>query len=149
MKPRDWLRTAYAGGVPMGGDLSRAEPAGERRAAPRFLVWAARDPNGAPLERAQIVKIWLEGETTREQVFDVAQGRATELAAVWRDPQFDPAQPAVYYLRVLEVPTPRWSTILARHHGLPLPAGRPETIRERAWSSPIWYTPPAAAAAVP
>ena len=84
MKPRDWLRTAYAGGVPMGGDLSRAEPAGERRAAPRFLVWAARDPNGAPLERAQIVKIWLEGETTREQVFDVAQGRATELAAVAR-----------------------------------------------------------------
>ena len=67
--------------------------------------------------------------------------RATELAAVWHDPQFNPAVPAVYYLRVLEIPTPRWSTILAVKRGKHLPASVPATIQERGWSSPIWYTP--------
>lgn len=67
---------------------------------------------------------------------------APQLQAVWTDPQFDPNEPAVYYLRVLEIPTPRWSTILAAKYGLPPPTGKPLSIQERAWSSPIWYTPP-------
>lgn len=142
LQQRDWLRTAYVRGVPMGSDLlSRDAPDG--RGAPTLVVWAAKDPSGARLERAQIVKIWLDGNVAREQVFDVEQGAKTAFASVWRDPQFDATQPAVYYLRVLEVPTPRWSTILARQYGLPLPKDRPEMIRERAWSSPIWYSPPA------
>jgi len=65
----------------------------------------------------------------------------TELAAVWTDPDFDPSQPAVYYVRVLEIPTPRWTTYDAARNNLPLPTMVPPTIQERAWSSPIWYTP--------
>jgi hypothetical protein len=66
---------------------------------------------------------------------------ATQLRAAWTDPDFDPAQRAVYYVRVLEIPTPRWSTYDAVKLGVPLPEGIPATIQERAWSSPIWYTP--------
>ncbi len=67
---------------------------------------------------------------------------ATELQTVWQDPQFDPAVPAVYYLRVIEIPTPRWSTILAVKRGLPVPAEVVQpTLQERAWSSPVWYLP--------
>lgn len=139
-KRRDWLQAAYAGGVPMGSDLPRAEGTGPR-IAPRFLVWAVKDPNGASLERAQVVKIWLDGATSREKIHDVAHGPATEFAAGWSDPEFDPRQPAVYYLRVLEVPTPRWSTILARRYGLQPPEKYPQMLQERAWSSPIWYSP--------
>jgi hypothetical protein len=68
-----------------------------------------------------------------------------QLATVWGDPQFDPTEPAVYYLRVLEIPTPRWSTILAVERGTPLPPDLPATIQERGWTSPIWYTPVASA----
>lgn len=162
-----WVSRAYAGGVPMGGDLAP----GKSGQTPRFLVWAQKDPDGANLDRAQIVKVWFDGKDQREQVFDVALSGnrridpathrgppvgntvdlgtatyantigATELATVWQDPDFDPSQRAVYYLRVMEIPTPRWTTILAVRKGLPLPQGTPATLQERAWSSPIWYNP--------
>jgi hypothetical protein len=154
----------------MGGELP-AKPKGVK--APRFLVWSAKDPNGANLDRAQVVKVWLgkDGKYA-EKVFDVAlsDGRkvdaatgkvpavantvdvktasyansvgAAQFETVWEDPQFDAAVPAVYYLRVIEIPTPRWSTILAVKEGLPLPPEVEPSLQERAWSSPVWYTPP-------
>ena len=161
----DWLERAYAGGVAMGSDLPAAPSAG----APVFLVWALKAPDGANLDRAQIVKVWLDADTPREQVFEVAlsDGRrvdpatgraprlpstvdletgsygdrvgATQLTAWWKDPAFDPRQSAVYYLRVLEIETPRWTTLLAASQGLPRPQDSPATIQELAWSSPIWY----------
>jgi hypothetical protein len=66
---------------------------------------------------------------------------AAELATAWTDPEFDPKQRAFYYARVLEIPTPRWSTYDAAALGMPIPKGLPATIQERAWTSPIWYTP--------
>jgi len=168
LQSNDWVSKAYAGGVPMGGDL----PAQRGKAtAPQFIVWAVKDPDGANLDRAQVVKVWLENGKHVEKVFDVAlsKGRqvnsrthvaapvgntvdvkrasytnsigATELAATWSDPQFDPRVAAVYYLRAIEIPTPRWSTILAAKRGEQLPADTPATVQERGWSSPIWYTP--------
>ncbi len=165
----DWVRTAYRTGVPMGGDLPAARGVS---AAPGFLFEAARDPEGANLDRVQIIKVWREGSEYREKVFDVAwsaerrrdakTGRvpavrntvdlksatysnsvgAAMLKGQWRDPDFDPARPAVYYARVLEIPTPRWPTLLAAARGLPLPVGIAPTLQERAISSPIWYAPP-------
>ncbi len=161
------VKRGYAEGVPMGGDLPEL-PAGG--AAPRFVVLAERDPLGADLERVQLVKGWTDGVTTFEEVFDMAggdggatvdlatcepvgQGSAT-LCASWTDPAFDPASPAFYYVRVLEVPTCRWSRRVCNEARVdcastppesPLSAccdgSVPDTIRERAWSSPIWYTP--------
>ncbi|MGE0386888.1 MAG: DUF3604 domain-containing protein [Gammaproteobacteria bacterium] len=160
-------RLGYSKGVPMGGDLVRA-PDG---AAPTFLVHAARDPDGANLDRAQIIKVWLDaaGEP-RERIYDVAvaggraidaDGRARaavgstvdvesatyrntigapELAAVWRDPDFDAHQRALYYLRVIEIPTPRWTAYDARHFGTPPPQAH-AIEQDRAYTSPIWYTP--------
>lgn len=169
IKAKDWVKSAYTGGVPMGGDLPPQPPAGQ---APRFAVWAVKDPDGANLDRLQVVKVWVEGGNHVEQIYDVAlsNGRkldpktgkvppvgntvdlqtakytntigATELVAVWQDPHFDSKLPAVYYLRVLEIPTPRWSTIVSVKRGQPLPEGVPATIQERGWSSPIWFTPP-------
>jgi len=165
-----WQHTAYSHGVPQGGELP-AKPKAAK--APRFVVWSSKDPNGANLDRAQIVKVWLgkDGAYT-EKVFDVAlsDGRkvdaatgkaapvantvdvktasyansvgATQFETVWEDPQFDAAVPAVYYLRVIEIPTPRWSTILAVKQGIPLPPEVEPSLQERAWSSPVWYTPP-------
>lgn len=158
----------YAGGVPMGGSLSQTDSAG---AAPGFLVWAAKDPASGNLDRVQIVKGWLDSAGEQhEQVHDVAwsgqrepdgegrlppvgdtvdPARATyensigspQLAAYWRDPGFDPAQRAFYYVRVLEIPTPRWSTRDAAALDQPVPEGLPASIQERAFSSPIWYQP--------
>ena len=156
----------YAKGVPMGGDLSLA-PDGK---APSFMVYALRDPFGANLDRIQIVKGWLDGNETREQVYDVAwsgdrtvdsNGKlaavgntvnaakatwtntigAAELGTVWTDPGFDPEQRAFYYTRVIEIPTPRWSTYDAFRFGVPIPDGAPTAIQDRAYSAPIWYTP--------
>ena len=165
----DWVKTAYTSGVPMGSDL----PAAAKAPAPKFVLWAVKDPDGANIDRLQVIKVWLENGQHAEKIFDAAlsNGRkvdaatgkappvgntvdlqkanytntigATELSAVWRDPEFDPAKPAVYYLRVLEIPTPRWTTILAVKRGTPLPSGVPASIQERGWSSPIWYTPKA------
>ena len=169
LRRSDWVAAAYQSGTPMGSDLPSA-PAGSRR-APSFVVWALKDPGGANLDRIQIVKVWLDRGGSREQVFDVALsgGRtvdpasgkappvgntvdlaaatyrnsigAAELSVVWTDPGFDPAQSAVYYARVLEIPTPRWTTILAARHHLPVPKDSPATLQERGWSSPIWYRP--------
>ena len=167
LKKKEWIREAYATGVPMGGDLP-TKPVSA--IGPRFVLQAEKDPDGANLDRIEIIKVWLEGHDYKEKVFDVAlsggrkddaKGRAPAVgdtvdlktgaytntigAAVlqteWRDPEFDSAKPAVYYARVLEIPTPRWSTLLAIKNGLPIPAGAPVTIQERAWTSPIWFTP--------
>ena len=164
----DFVDRGYAGGVPMGGDLPAA-PTGAK--APRIAIAASRDPQGANLDRVQVVKGWLDAEgNTHESIHDVAwsPGRepdaagklppvgntvdvakasygndigAAELHAVWEDPDFDPAQAAFWYVRVLEIPTPRWSTYDAKTVGVPAPA--PASVQERAWSSPIWYQPPA------
>jgi hypothetical protein len=122
------------------------------------------------LDRIQIVKVWVKGEQQFEKIFDVAlaDGRKpvpngkvkpigntvdlktatyantigdTELSTVWTDPEFDASAAAVYYLRILEIPTPRWTTILAVRNKLPLPGQVASTVQERGWSSPIWYTP--------
>jgi len=159
---------AYAQGVPMGGDLPAKPSTGS---APHFVVWAAKDPNGANLDRIQIVKVWTEGNDYKEKVFDVAlsggrkvnpkTGHArpvgdtvdlktatykntigtTQLSAVWTDPEFSVSKPAVYYARAIEIPTPRWTTFLAVKRDLPLPNNGHATLQERAWASPIWYTP--------
>jgi hypothetical protein len=158
----------YSKGVPMGSDLS-GEPKGR---APSFLVAALRDPNYGNLDRIQIVKVWLDKGTKRqEKVYDVVWGgdrtpgsdgklppigstvdvpNATwtntigepELIGVWVDPDFDAARPASYYARVLEIPTPRWTAYEAKRYGLTLPEEIPMTTQERAYTSPIWYTPP-------
>ena len=168
LQERRWVRTAYRLGVPMGSDLPAA---GRRDRAPVFAISAVKDPDGANLDRVQVIKVWLEGGSAREKVFDAilagnrradpATGKApalgstvdlatarftnsvgaTELTALWRDPEFKAAQPALYYLRVLEIPTPRWSTIQARAAGLAPPKGAAAVIQERGWSSPIWYSP--------
>lgn len=166
----DLVRAAYDGGVPMGGDLlGEAGTSG----GPALIAWAVRDPNEAPLERLQIIKVWAEGGKRMEQVFDVAcadgaavngetnrcpstaseldltdcsvsaEGGDPELKALWRDPEFDPNQHASYYVRVLQVPTCRWSTWDAIRNGTPPNPRLPVSIQERAWSSPIWYVPPA------
>jgi hypothetical protein len=157
----------YTKGVPMGGDLNAA-PQGK---APTFLVAALKDPIGANLDRYQVIKGWLDKDgNVHEKVYDVAwsgnrrpgpDGKlpsvgntvdvpnatwtntigAPELIAVWRDPDFDPTQPAFYYGRVIEIPTPRWTAYDAKRYGVtPLP-GTAMTVTERAFTSPIWYNP--------
>jgi len=158
----------YQKGSPMGGDL-RVKP--DDADAPIFMVYALRDPIGANLDRIQIVKGWLDSDgKTHEKVYDVVwagdrkpdkNGKlppvgntvdaananwtntigAGDLATVWTDPDFDPAQKAFYYARVLEIPTPRWSTYDAFRFGVDLPEGAPTSTQERAYSSPIWYQP--------
>jgi hypothetical protein len=172
-----FVERGYAEGVPMGGDLPPA-PVGDGAAAPRFAVWALRDPGtartpGTALQRIQIIKLWVEAGGARERVYEVAgdpQSGATvdldrceargsgfdQLCSVWRDPDFDGTQHAIYYARVLENPSCRWSTRVCNAQGVECsnPASIPEelraccdpslspTIQERAWTSPIWYTPP-------
>jgi hypothetical protein len=172
IKDREWVRAAYAQGVPMGGDLS---PSTAPDKAPSFAVWAVKDPSSGNLDRIQIVKGWTRSGQSFEKVFDVAWAGdrvpdkwtgvvppigstvdlekatytntigAIELKSVWSDPEFDPSVPAFYYARVLEIPTPRWTTIQAAQLGIATPDVVPATVQERAWSSPIWYTPAAAA----
>jgi hypothetical protein len=157
----------YTKGVPMGGDL-HAAPAGK---VPTFLVAALKDPIGANLDRYQIVKGWLDAKgEVQEKVYDVAWGGdrkaggdgklpsvgntvdienatwtntigAPELIAVWKDPSFDPTQRAFYYGRVIEIPTPRWTAYDAKKFGVKMPKEVPMTTTERAYTSPIWYTP--------
>jgi hypothetical protein len=158
----------YQRGVPMGSDL-RVMPEGAT--APSFMVYALRDPIGANLDRMQIVKGWLDAEgATQEKVYDVAwsgdrvagaDGKvpavgntvdvananwtntigASELATVWTDPDFDPAQKAFYYVRVIEIPTPRWTTYDAFRFGIDAPEDAPTSTQERAYTSAIWYNP--------
>ena len=165
---KKFVEKAYKSGVPMGGDLP-AKPAKSK--APTFAVWAQKDPESGNLDRVQIVKGWFANGHPWEKIYDVAwsdnrkpdpkTGKLppvgntvniekasytnnigdTQLSAVWTDPDFKPEHHAVYYVRVLEIPTPRWSTYDAASLGIPVPDGVPATIQERAWSSPIWYTP--------
>ena len=157
----------YERGVPMGGDLP-ANATGKK--APSFMVYALRDPIGGNLDRIQIIKGWYDGKQQHEKVYDVAwsgdrkpgkDGKvppvgntvdaktaswtntigASELGTVWSDPDFDPQQRAFYYARVLEIPTPRWSTYDAFRFGVPIPDGAPVATQDRAYTSPIWYTP--------
>jgi hypothetical protein len=162
----DAVTIGYDKGVPMGGDL----PADAGGRAPVFMVGALKDLWSGNLDRIQIVKGWVDADGARqEKVYDVAcadrelrnskcagpigstvdEARATylnnigdaELRAVWTDPDFDPALPAVYYARVLEIPTPTWQAIDAAFYGVET---RPEVLlqhQERAYTSPIWYTP--------
>jgi hypothetical protein len=140
-----WLQAAYRHGVPMGGDLA-APPAGG--GAPAFVIWAIKDPNGANLDRLQVIKVWEEDGQQQERVFDVASGTSAnsvgspELKVVWKDPEFDLQQLAAYYVRVLEIPSPRWTTLLAAEADVSVSGDVPVSIRQRGWSSPIWYTPP-------
>lgn len=159
--------TGYSKGVSMGGDLSRA-PAGKQ---PGFLIAALKDPFGGNLDRIQIVKGWLDASgNTQEKVYDVAwsdnrtldgEGKlpavgntvdvanatwtntigASELITVWNDPDFDADQRAFYYARVIEIPTPRWTAYDAKRYGIKMSNEVPMIIRERAYTSPIWYTP--------
>jgi hypothetical protein len=169
-----WLKAAYEGGVPMGGDLPPRKGK-DLAKAPTFAVWAVKDPESGNLDRIQIIKGWAHPATgfPQEKIYDLAWSddrkpnpetgklppvgntvdtkKATwtndigdsQLNAVWTDPDFDPEYGAVYYVRVLEIPTPRWSTYDSARNNLPLPEGVPATIQERAYSSAIWYTPPA------
>jgi hypothetical protein len=161
-------RLGYSIGVPMGGELRRG-PAGQ---APSFLIHGQKDPVGANLDRIQVIKGWIDsGGQTHERVYDVAAsgGRrprangamrpvgnsvdpstatytndigAEQLSTVWRDPAFDPKQAAFYYVRMLQIPTPRHSTWDALALGLdPTEAEHPVSIQERAYTSPIWYRP--------
>ncbi len=164
----DFAKYGYQKGVPMGGDLSSA-PTGQ---APALLIRALRDPDGANLDRIQVVKGWLDASgKLREQVSDVAlagdrkigaDGRcrtpvgntvnvaearyrntigAPLLLGYWKDPAFSPKERAFYYVRVIEIPTPRWTTYDAKFFGTKIPKDAPTAIQDRAYTSPIWYTP--------
>ena len=145
----DIASVGYANGVPMGGDLPSDID------APTFIASALRDPGrgGAPLQKLQIIKGWIDGEgEARYQVTDLkpqgvqdSDDGYASLCAAYTDPSFDPVQPAYYYLRVVQMPTKRWSTIQCEQAGENAPErcnnNAPKIIRELAWTSPIWYTP--------
>ncbi len=161
-------REGYAAGVPMGGELSAT---GNETRALRFATVALKDPQGAPLQRVQIVKGWQVGDEIREKVYDVAgtpgvgsvdiasceiSGEGHDsLCSVWTDPEFDPSARAYYYARILEVPSCRWSTFVCNAQGVrcedrsTIPSDGagccderyPKEIQERAWTSPIWVRP--------
>jgi len=164
---KDMAAFGYAKGVPMGGDLTRA-PVGK---APTFLVSAAKDPDGANLDRIQIVKGWADANgELHEKVYDVSvsddrsivDGKASGpvgstvnlefatytnaigdafLAAWWQDPDFDPDVLAFYYSRVIEIPTPRWTAYDEYRFGIKMSDEVTRVLQERAYTSPIWYTP--------
>lgn len=161
----NWVASAYENAIPMGSDLQ----SGNNEAAPSFVIWAVKDNEGANLDRIQVVKGWVdENGETQEKIYNVAWSEGRELDAngklsavgntvnveevtytnsiggvnlqtVWQDLDFDASISAFYYLRVLEIPTPRWSTYDAKKMGIEPMKERSATIQERAWSSPIWY----------
>ncbi len=164
----DFAREGYARGVPMGGDLTNG-PKGE---APKFMIRAVRDADGANLDRVQIIKGWLDKKgNTHERIYDVAvsddrtiaaDGRCKTpvgntvdvddasytntigdpvLATYWSDPDFDANQKSFYYVRVIEIPTPRWTAYDAKFFNVKMPAGTKMQLQDRAYTSPIWYTP--------
>ena len=167
IKSRHPAFAGYEKGVPMGGDM-KTRPGD---ASPSFMVFALRDPIGGNLDRIQVIKGWLDDKgETHEKVYDVvwsgdrqpgengklpAVGNTvdaatasytnsigdSELATVWTDPDFDAGQSAFYYARVIEIPTPRWSTHEAFRFGIPIPEGAPVSTQERAYTSAIWYKP--------
>ena len=164
----DWVEAGYKQGVPMGGSLA------DKGEAPSFMVSALKDPDGANLDRVQIVKGWVNDDgTTGEKVYDVvwsdmdkravAGGKvpavgdtvdrtkasytntigAAELRTVWTDPDYRKGQKAFYYVRVIEIPTPRWTLYDAVRFGIELPADamKDAVAQERAYTSPIWLDP--------
>ena len=164
---RDLAAAATRRGVPMGGELAARPRDAERRPC---WCYAAKDAAGANLDRIQVVKCWTHRGMLFEKIYDVAAsgGRvptgsgalppvgstvdvnratytndigATELSAAWTDLDFDPSVPCVYYARILEIPTPRWSTYNAVRHRSALNTSVPATVQQRAWASPVWYTP--------
>jgi hypothetical protein len=166
LNAKDWVHQSYANGVAMGADLPPM-----KGTSPTFVLWAVKDPTSGNLDRIQIIKGWTKNGQSFEKIFDVAwsgdrklnkwSGRvpaiqstvdlekatytntvgSTELKTVWTDPEFDASLHAFYYARVLEIPTPRWTLIQAVKAGVPPPDVVPLTGQERAWTSPIWYTP--------
>lgn len=166
MRSRTPAFRGYEKGVPMGGDLMAATSD-----APVFMVYALRDPIGANLDRIQIIKGWLDDDgNTVEKIYNVAwsderrmdrRGNipdvgntvdidaanwtntigASELTAVWTDPDFDEDLSAFYYARVIEIPTPRWVLYDKLRFGAEIPEESELTHQERAYTSPIWYTP--------
>ena len=164
----NFAEIGYRKGVPMGGDLVLPSEG----AAPSFLLRAVKDPDGANLDRVQVVKGWRDAKgELHEKVHDVAwsgdrartdDGKlpavgstvdvkaasylnsigSPSLVTTWTDPDFDPDEAAFYYVRVIQIPTPRWTTYDAKFYGLEeIQQTPPAVIRERAYSSPIWYTP--------
>lgn len=168
LESADWVAVGYQGGVPMGGTLTASAADG---AAPTLMIAAEADPASGHLDRIQVVKGWLDaGGEARERVYDVVwsgdrvpngQGvlppvgdtvdrnrgtfsndiGAPVLRALWRDPDFDASRSAFYYVRVLQIPTPRHALLDALALGLDAPTEGPAVIQERAYSSPIWYAP--------
>jgi len=164
----DFVRIGYEKGVPMGGDLTQAP----EHKVPSFLIRAVKDADGANLDRVQVIKGWhdINGEL-HEKIYNVAlsdnrkpnwRGKIKpvgntvtladasytntigdpELSVVWKDPDFNPDELAFYYLRVLEIPTPRWTAYDAKHFQLTnTPSEVTMVTQERAYTSPIWYTP--------
>lgn len=163
----NYLDVAYNKGVPMGGDLTAAP----KKKAPVFMINAIKDPDGANLDRVQVIKGWLDGDgQLQEKIYEVAwagdrkldkSGKlpsigstvdaktatykntigATQLKTTWTDPDFEADERAFYYARVLEIPVPRWTTYDSVYFNIPLPEGAPVAIQDRAYTSPIWYTP--------
>ncbi len=168
LEDSNMIKAAYDGGVPMGGDLYARQ---DTQKAPSFIISAIKDPEGANLDRIQIIKGWINKNGEREEkVFNIAwsgnrsadeYGKipslestveiakasydnsvgAPALSAVWTDPSFDPSVPSVYYARVLEIETPRWTTYDAVRYQIEIPKDVPAVVKERAYTSPIWYTP--------
>jgi hypothetical protein len=165
----DFAGQGYGRGVPMGGTLTKAP---DIASAPAFMVRALRDPDGANLDRIQVIKGWLdEKEELHERIFDVAlsngrkigaNGRSeapvgntvdvpnatykntigdASLTAWWKDPEFNPQQRAFYYIRVIQIPTPRWTAYDAKRFNIKMPDYVPMIVTERAYTSPVWYTP--------
>jgi hypothetical protein len=165
----DFVEQGYARGVPMGGELSAASA---DAGGPAFIIRAIRDPDGANLDRVQVVKGWVDAKgEMHERIYDVAvsddrtigeDGRSREavgstvdiatatytnsigdsqLTTHWRDPGFDPQQSAFYYVRVIEIPTPRWTAYDAVRFNVKMSDDITMTLQERAYTSPIWYTP--------
>ncbi len=163
---QDFAAQGYARGVPMGGVLTN----GPEGRAPSFMIRGIRDPDNANLDRVQVIKGWFDGKETHERIYDVAcsddraiVNRRCErevgstvdivdasytntigdplLTAHWVDPDFDPDQSAFYYVRVIEIPKPRWTAYDAKFFGVDLPDEVPMTVQDRAYTSPIWYTP--------
>ena len=161
---KDWVKSAYATGVPMGSDLT-----GGKGGAPKFIVQALKDPMGANLDRIQIVKGWIDASgKTQEKIFNVAWSSpetrklsggmlppvgdtvdiakasyantigTPELGTVWSDPDYNAEQNAFYYARVLEIPTPRWVLFDVIRYGAKLAPGTKVKDQERAYTSPIW-----------
>jgi hypothetical protein len=167
LEDSELITKAYDGGVPMGGVLE-ADQDGKN---PKFIVWASKDPVHGNLDRIQVIKGWRENGLQKERVFDIAcsdgltpdaetgqcadsrarvdlqtcrisaDTGAAELKVLWEDRDFDSKNPAFYYFRVLQIPTCRWSTYDAIRLGQDPIKEVSATIRERAWSSSIWYSP--------